>query len=299
MTRHHTGGYIRPELTGTIVPIFCVTLYPGNARQGDDQTIQESLREHGQYQTVLAQRSTGLIISGNNLVRNMLHLGFTHAAVQYLDVDDDRARRILLIDNAAADRARNDLDALITLITELPDPQGSGYTTDDVDALIAELNGLTVTLPDITDALPVSPAGGPPLPDRPTADPDPLPRPPADTFTNEHPNGWGNTATPGPTPTRTRTQLPDTAPPTPRPARAPSSTAAWVLSLPLHDRDEAHRLTAHARDWLNDPHLNDADIILRALRTLAAIGDARHNPTASINLVTLLMAAGRDPLKEL
>ncbi len=275
------AGYIRPELEGQIVPVTEVRLYPGNARRGDDTTIRESLLHHGQYQTVLLQASTGYVIAGNNLLRNMLDLGWTHVAVQRLDVDDDRARRILLIDNASSDRADNDLSQLIQLIAELPDPAGSGYTLDHMDAFIAELEGLggDGTLPDITDVIPVSPAG-PPLPDRPTADPQPIPTPP-------------------PAAQPSRTELPDAGPPTTRPARAPSSTSAWVLTLPLHDRDEARRLIDHARDWMDDTTLDDPEIVLRALRTLAAIGDARHNPTATVSIVTLLMAAGRDPLRNL
>lgn len=286
MTTDDQAGFIRPELDGQIVPITTVHPYPGNARRGDDPTIRESLLHHGQYRTVLVQASTGHVIAGNNLYRNMVDLGWTAVAVQYLDVDDDRARRILLIDNASSDRADNDLAALVDLIAGLPTPDGSGYDLDQLDTFIAELEGLgdTTGLPDITDVIPVSPAG-PALPDRPTADPTPIPTPPA--------------TAPQPPPGPVRTTLPPADPPTPRPTRAPSSTAAWVLTMPLHDRDEAKRLLAHARDWMAEPDADEPDIVLRALRTLAAIGDARHNPTATVSIVSLLMAAGRDPLTHL
>lgn len=292
-----TTGYIRPELDGQVVPIDTVTLYPGNARRGDDPTIRESLREHGQYQTVLVQAATGHVIGGNNLVRNMRDLGWTHVAVQHLDIDDDRARRILLIDNASADRATNDLEQLTQLIAELPDFTGSGYTTDQLDAFLAELEGVTGTLPDIADTLPVSGPPAPPLPDYPTADPYPIPAPPPAGHPAEQP-GHPSDQPPGQR-TEQRTVLPDATAPVPRPARAPSSPSAWVLELPLHDRDEARRLIAHAKEWLAEPDATEPDIVLRALRTLAAIGDARHNPTATVSIVTLLMAAGHDPLTRL
>lgn len=293
-------GYIRPELDGQTVPIGTVTLYPGNARRGDDATIRESLREHGQYQTVLVQAATGYVIGGNNLVRNMREMGWTDVAVQRLDVDDDRARRILLIDNASSDRADNDLDLLVQLIAELPDFTGSGYDAERLDGLLAELEGVTAALPDIADALPVSGPPVPPLPDYPTADPLPIPAPPPATPPLEESSKLqpNRSADPG-HPPATRTVLPDAPAPAPRPPRAPSSTSAWVLELPLHDRDEAKRLIAHARDWLAEPDTKDPEIVLRALRTLAAIGDARHNPTATVSIVTLLMAAGHDPLTRL
>lgn len=294
----NTVGYIRPELDGQIVPITDVHLYPGNARRGDDATIREGLREHGQYQTVLVQASTGYVIKGNNLVRNMHALGWTHIAAQYLDVDDDRARRILLIDNASTDRAHNDTEQLATLIAELPDFTGSGYTVGHLDAFLAELEGVAADLPDITDALPVSGPPAPPLPDYPTADPTPIPTPPPPSGAVPQPPDQPQPEPPA-APAGQRTVLPDANPPTPRPTRAPSSTAAWVLTLPLHDRDEAKRLVDHARDWLAEPTLDEPDIVLRALRTLAAIGDARHNPTATVSIVSLLMAAGHDPLERL
>ena len=42
-----------------------------------------------------------------------------------------------------------------------------------------------------------------------------------------------------------------------------------------NDRDEARRLVAHARVWLHDPDMDEPEVVLRALRTLARqiVGD--------------------------
>lgn len=301
-------GYIRPELEHLAVGVGQVHEYPGNARRGADDDLRTSLATHGQYKPLLVQRSTGWVVAGNNTLRVARDsLGWTHVAVVFLDVDDDTARRMLLIDNRTSDLADYDTTLLADLLAEVPDFTGTGYTELDLDALLADVAGTTAldALPDVTQALPADPDDGPRLPAAPTADPHPVPAPPQEPVPVPSPDP--EPAPPPPIPPadpRTsaaapppREQLPPTTPPA-RPAGSPAPTAdvPWHLTLTRADRDEALRLVAHARDWLAEPHLTPADVVLRGLRTLAAIGDARHNPTTTVNLTTLLMAAGRDPL---
>lgn len=289
-------GHIRPELESLIVPIRTVHTYPGNARRGDTTKIRDSLLTHGQYKPLLAQSTTGHIVVGNNTLHVMRdHLQWTCCAVMFLELDDVAARKMLLMDNASSDQADYDTSSLVDLLAGLPEFAGSGFWEMDLDRLLAELTGETPldSLPSITDALPVSPAAGPPLPAYPTADPFPIPAP-------------GPIPTPAPVPdpipvpapvppADPRTQLPPVLPPVTRgPGPGPDTEVPFHLTLTRTDREEALRLLAHARDWL-DPDLTPPDTIMRALRVLAAIGDARHNPTATLNITTLLMAAGRDP----
>lgn len=291
-------GYIRPEIDHLAVDIHSVHTYPGNARRGNHQRIRDSLLTHGQYKPLLAQHTTGHIVVGNNTLDVMRQQGWTHVAVQFLDLDDTQARKLLLMDNRSSDDADYDTANLVDLLAELPEFAGSGYWEMDVDRLLAELGGTAAldSLPSVTDALPISPAApAPPAP--PAAAPQPR---------NEGARlargGRGELAedTPPGKYTPITTRLPPVLPPAPRPpGPAPDAPVDWHLNPTRTDREEALRLIAHAREWLEDPHLTPAQVVMRALRTLAAIGDARHNPTAQINITTLLMAAGRDPFRSL
>ncbi len=300
-------GFIRPELEHLAVPIGTVATYPGNARRGNHPTIRASLTAHGQYKPLLAQRSTGYLVVGNNTVAVMRDMGWTHVAVLHLDLDDDAARRLLLVDNRSSDIAEDDTAALVELLAGLPEFDGSGWTALDLDGLLAEMDGgvALADLPNVEQALPVSPAPQHrPLPPAPTADPFRIPTPPPqapryerlpEPPTEPPPPAAVEPPTP-PTPVQPRTTvLPPALPPSTRPTPAPTAPSAWTLDLTRADRDEAQRLVGDARQWLDDPHATPADIVLRALRTLAAVGDARHNPTTTLNLTTLLIAAGRDP----
>lgn len=296
-------GYIRPELEHLATPITTITTYPGNARRGDHHRIRDSLLTHGQYKPLLAQRTTGHLVVGNNTLQVMRTQGWTHAAVVYLDLDDTAARKLLLMDNRSSDTADYDTGELAELLATLPEFAGSGYGELDLDRLLAELgDGAALdSLPDVTEALPVSPAG-PRLPDVATADPPPNPTPPPAppappalppvTDQVRPARASAHTATP---PTPAAAPPPGSRPPTP----PPDADVPFHLTLTRTDREEALRLIAHARDWLDDPGLPPGEVVMRALRTLAAIGDARHNPTTTINITTLLMAAGRDPFRSL
>jgi len=96
---------IRAEIQQHAVPIDDVQGHPKNVRQGDVGAISVSLEAHGQYKPILVQQSTGFIIAGNHTWMAAKALGWPEIAVQYLEVDDDKALRILLADNRSTDLA--------------------------------------------------------------------------------------------------------------------------------------------------------------------------------------------------
>jgi hypothetical protein len=125
------------------VPVGDLKIHPDNARRGNVAAIAESLRAHGQFRPIVVQQSTGYILAGNHTYRAAVDkLGWTHIEVSYVKVDDKRARAILAIDNRSSDRSGYDNDALATLLEQLQDDDlltSAGYTTDDLDDLLAEL----------------------------------------------------------------------------------------------------------------------------------------------------------------
>lgn len=129
------------------VAIDTVQPHPRNVRQGDVGAIVESLRAHGQYRPIVAQRSTGYILAGNHTWRAMKQLKMKQALVSWVDVDNDEALRILLVDNRTNDLASYDDHELCHLLEALnmtPDKLlGTGYNSDDLDSLLSFLDSNT------------------------------------------------------------------------------------------------------------------------------------------------------------
>lgn len=114
--------------------------HPENPRRGDVDAIVESITANGFYGSIVAQRSTGYVLVGNHRLEAARRLGFESVPVVWADVDDDRARRILVVDNRSNDIAGWDDAALAALLSDLTtDLSGTGYSSDDLDDLIASL----------------------------------------------------------------------------------------------------------------------------------------------------------------
>lgn len=125
------------------VPIDSVRPYPGNPRIGHRPTLDESLGEHGLYKSIGVQRSTGYIVFGNNTWHALRDVGATEVAVHYLDIDDERAKRINLVDNRANDKATYDNRALLEFTADLDTLEGTGYDPGDLDDIRASLEEAT------------------------------------------------------------------------------------------------------------------------------------------------------------
>lgn len=129
--------------------------HPDNPRRGDDAAVAESIEVNGWYGVVIAQRSSGRILAGHTRRRNLLASGATRGPVLWVDCDDATARRILLADNRTAELAAWDSRALSSLLSgmaaEAGGLAGSGFTTEDLAAMVAERGSSTGTLLDILD----------------------------------------------------------------------------------------------------------------------------------------------------
>jgi hypothetical protein len=144
--------------------------YPGNARRGDTEAIAESLAVNGQFRPLAVQASTGYVLTGNHtmdaaalacvhcphtLSRHDAEDGARHCTENdgcigfqpheeldcvVLDVDDEKARRIVIADNRTSDLGGYDERALLALLRDLgEDLTGTGYDLDDFDDLLASI----------------------------------------------------------------------------------------------------------------------------------------------------------------
>lgn len=131
-----------------------LALYHQNPRVGDVDAIVHSLRAHGQYKPVVVNRGTHTgrpleVLAGNHTVKAFRDLTeaepdddrWQQVHCWVVDVDDDRAARIVAVDNRTSDLGSFDDQVLADLLSSLPDLEGTGYSGDDLDILNDILDG--------------------------------------------------------------------------------------------------------------------------------------------------------------
>jgi len=136
-----------------IVRLAELVEHPDNPRQGDVGAIYESITTNGFYGALIVQRSTGRILAGNHRYKAARDAGLTELPAIVVDVDDDTAARILVVDNRSNDLATHDEAALVELLKGLAlTPEGlagTGFDGDDLDGLVARLE--SPSLGDLAD----------------------------------------------------------------------------------------------------------------------------------------------------
>lgn len=111
-----------------LVELASLVEYPGNARRGNIPLVRESLRTHGQYRPIVAQVGTRYILAGNHTAKAAIEEGWSHLLVTWVEVDEEQARRINLVDNRSNDEATYDFEALDELLASLDgNYSGTGF----------------------------------------------------------------------------------------------------------------------------------------------------------------------------
>lgn len=156
------------------LPVASLRPHPDNPRRGDPTRLAISILRNGWYGTVVAQapnrrRRHHRILAGEHRWRGLqlvndldpehaaelLDLADVDEAARYLerarrttvpvyvlDVDDETALRVLLVDNAESDAAGYDEPALAALLSSLADSGGlvgTGYDDAALATLVAAL----------------------------------------------------------------------------------------------------------------------------------------------------------------
>jgi len=110
-----------------------------NPRRGDVETIKESLEVNGQYRPIVVNKKTGEVLAGNHTLKAAKSLGWKKIAATYVEVDEEEAARIVLVDNRANDVATYENTVLVELLKEFEDLKGTGYTNADITSILQEL----------------------------------------------------------------------------------------------------------------------------------------------------------------
>lgn len=142
MTEKDTANIGTPER----VPLTDLNLYHKNPRIGDTQAIKGSIVANGIFRPVVVNKGTytdkpNEILAGNHTVKAIRELAeehpddarWQHVDVWMVDVDDERAARIVLADNRTADLGSYDNEELLGLLNMMDgDLDGTGYDADDL-----------------------------------------------------------------------------------------------------------------------------------------------------------------------
>jgi hypothetical protein len=112
-----------------------------NPRRSDDVLIRESLATLGQYKPIIVNVGTltgrpNEVLAGNHVLIEARKLGWKLIDASWVDVDDETANKIVLVDNRSADRGSYDNDALIDLLGDLESFIATGYDEADLAKLL-------------------------------------------------------------------------------------------------------------------------------------------------------------------
>lgn len=112
-----------------LVPLADLAPDPDNPKAHPLESVralQQSLAEHGQDQPIVARRATGTIVKGNGRYYAMLEMGWTHAAVLFVNDDELQAIRRGLSDHGSERLGSERGDALAEALREV------GHESDPV-----------------------------------------------------------------------------------------------------------------------------------------------------------------------
>lgn len=128
------------------IPLADLTPFPGNARRGNVALLRESVKEHGQYRSVVVRRQddgTLVVLAGNHTVEALREEGAATARAEVITCTDTQAKKINVADNRLSDVSTNDDQDLMALLAEIAASDeglyGTGYTEDDIAKLIHDL----------------------------------------------------------------------------------------------------------------------------------------------------------------
>jgi DNA modification methylase len=160
--------HIAPGLRPLAVPVSDLTLMVGNPRSHPAENleaIKAALVEYGQVETILVNRRKHPweVVHGNGRLQAALELGWTHVAVNIVDIDDATAKAMTMVLNRTGELAEWNREELDKLLREV-------QTSEKLTAMLAELaqeQGITLTVatgltdPDVIPKPPDEPVSRP------------------------------------------------------------------------------------------------------------------------------------------
>jgi ParB-like chromosome segregation protein Spo0J len=122
-----------------------INLDPRNTRKHDEKNIKvikESLEKFGQYRPFVIQKEGMIIRVGNGMYQAMQELGIKEADAVIIDLNDDEATALSIIDNRSSELATWDNDLLAECLKDMPDNllNITGFDSEDLKGILDGLN---------------------------------------------------------------------------------------------------------------------------------------------------------------
>lgn len=125
------------QLARLVAPVGELHPHPSNPRRGDIEALRASLVRFGQQRPILAL-SDGTIVAGHHVYYAAIAEEWTHVAVIRSDLTGEEVKAYLAADNRTAELGEYDEQSLAALLRDIqPNLDGTGYTGDDVEFLLA------------------------------------------------------------------------------------------------------------------------------------------------------------------
>lgn len=134
-----------------LVDVDHLAPHPENPRRGDLEVISGSIRDNGFFGAIIAQRTTGHVLVGNHRLVAAREQGARVLPVLWVDVDDEAALRIMLVENRANDLAGYDDQALAEVLELLAHTDHGFAGTGFSDSIAAEILAAAVVPPQLND----------------------------------------------------------------------------------------------------------------------------------------------------
>lgn len=115
--------------------------FPNNVRvhtKRNLDALKKSLEEFGQVKNIIVQKSTNYIVAGNGLFQAAKALGWDEITCNVIDIEDDKAKALCILDNRSGDLSQMDEKNLLDMLKDFDADMLdlTGYNDKELDKML-------------------------------------------------------------------------------------------------------------------------------------------------------------------
>lgn len=123
------------------------------------ETLKQSLTEFGQTKPIIINKNGMYVIAGNGTLQAAMDLGWDKIDCHVLDLDENKAMALSVLDNKTSDLSQNDEKMLTEVLQELKEVdfdffELSGFKDDELERMLDFQSGELFELPEPSKAKP-------------------------------------------------------------------------------------------------------------------------------------------------